>query len=59
MFGLFKSNKEKEIAKLQKQYAAIMETARDIQRSGDLRAYSAKIEESEILMAKIDALIKS
>ena len=32
-----------------------MEEARDIQRSGDLRAYSRKLEEAEEVMKKIEA----
>ena len=52
MFGLFKKNPTK---KLEQQYAALMEEARDIQRSGDLRAYSRKLEEAEEVMKKIEA----
>lgn len=33
-----------------------MEEARDIQRSGDLKAYARKIAESEELLEKIDTL---
>ena len=50
MFVLFKKNPTK---KLEQQYAALMEEARDIQRSGDLRAYSRKLEEAEEVMKKI------
>ena len=52
MFGLFKKNPTKQ---LEQQYAILMEEARDIQRSGDLRAYSRKLEEAEEVMKKIEA----
>ncbi len=55
MFGLFKKDPAK---KLQKEYNEMMEKARDVQRSGDLKAYAALIAESEILMDKIEALKK-
>jgi len=44
MFGLFKKDPAK---KLEKKYEQLMEKARNVQRSGDLRAYAALIEESE------------
>lgn len=53
MFGLFKKNPTK---KMEQEYRIMMEEARDIQRSGDLRAYSRKLEEAEELMKKIEAL---
>lgn len=53
MFGLFKKD---PIKKLEKEYAAMMEKARDIQRSGDLKHYSRIIEESEVLAKKIEAM---
>lgn len=53
MFGLFKRDPMK---KLEKQYKEIMEEARDIQRSGDLRAYAKKLEEAEVVVKKMDAL---
>jgi hypothetical protein len=53
MFSFFKRN---PIAKLEKQYLRLMEEARDIQRSGDLKAYARKIAESEELLEKIDTL---
>jgi hypothetical protein len=53
MFSFFKRN---PIAKLEKQYLRLMEEARDIQRTGDLKAYARKIAESEELLEKIDTL---
>lgn len=53
MFGLFKKDPTE---KLQKEYAEIMEKARDVQRSGDLRAYAKLIEESEEILKKIQTL---
>jgi len=51
MFGLFKKN---EVKKLEKQYEALMEKARDVQRSGDLRKYAVLIEASEEILKKIE-----
>jgi len=53
MFGLFKKDPAK---KLEKEYERLMERARDMQRSGDLRAYAVLIEESETILSKIDKL---
>lgn len=53
MFGLFKSD---PIKKLEKEYAQLMEEAMHIQRSGDLKAYAAKIEASEAILQQIEAL---
>lgn len=53
LFGFLKSDPEK---KLQKQYAQLMETAMQVQRSGDLRAYAQKIEEAEAVQAEIEKL---
>ena len=53
MFGLFKKD---PVKKLQKEYADLMERARDVQRSGDLRAYAEMIKESEEILQKIDDL---
>ncbi|MEZ4935167.1 MAG: DUF6435 family protein [Saprospiraceae bacterium] len=53
MFGLFKKNPTKQ---LEQEYAKLMEEARDIQRSGDLRAYARKLEEAEEVMKKIEAV---
>lgn len=51
MFGLFKKDPVKE---LEKQYRQLMEEAMHIQRSGDLRAYAAKIVEAEEVAKKIE-----
>jgi len=53
MFGLFKKDPTK---KLEKEYEKLMERARDVQRSGDLKAYAVLIEESETILTKIDAI---
>jgi hypothetical protein len=53
MFSFFKKN---PIAKLEKQYLQLMEEARDLQRSGDLRAYAEKITASETIQDKIAEL---
>lgn len=51
MFGLFKKDPVKE---WEKQYRRLMEEAMHIQRSGDLRAYAAKIAEAEEVAKKIE-----
>lgn len=53
MFGLFKKD---PIKKLEKEYEQLMSKARDVQRSGDLRAYAVMIEDSENILKKIDEL---
>jgi len=53
MFGLFKKDPTK---KLRKEYEALLEKARDIQRTGDLRHYARIMEESEEVWKKIEAL---
>ncbi|MEZ5058278.1 MAG: DUF6435 family protein [Saprospiraceae bacterium] len=53
MFGLFKSDPTK---KLKKQYNLLLEEARDIQRSGDLKAYARKLEEAESVWSQIEKL---
>ncbi len=53
MFGFFKKD---PAAKLEKEYNALMEKARDVQRSGDLKAYAKMIAESEELWEKVEAL---
>lgn len=56
MFGLFKKDKIKQ---LEKTYERKLEEARDIQRSGDLKAYARALEETEALWAEIEALRKA
>ena len=53
MFGLFKKD---PVKKLEKEYSALMEKARDVQRSGDLKAYARIIAESEEILKKIEEL---
>ena len=53
MFGLFKKDPKK---KLEKEYQALLVKARDVQRSGDIVAYSAIVAESEEVLRKIEAL---
>ena len=53
MLSLFKKD---PVKKLTKQYLKLMEEARDIQRSGDLKLYAKKIEEAEKLAQEIDKL---
>ncbi|MFK7936609.1 MAG: DUF6435 family protein [Saprospiraceae bacterium] len=54
MFGLFK--KKDPAAKLEKEYEDLLARSTEVQRSGDLRAYAAMIEESEKLWARIEAI---
>jgi len=53
MFGLFKKDPVKQ---LEKEYAAILEKARDTQRSGDIRGYAKLMEESEEILKKIEKI---
>lgn len=53
MFGLFKKD---PVKKLEKQYLKLMEEAMRIQRSGDIKAYSAKVAEAEEVQRKIEEL---
>lgn len=53
MFGLFKKD---PVKKLEKEYQSLMLKARDIQRSGDLKAYAVIIDEAETLGKKIEEL---
>lgn len=53
MFSFFKKD---PLAKLNKQYSALLERALVAQRSGDIRLYSQLTSEAEELAAKIDAL---
>ncbi|QHT69708.1 Lacal_2735 family protein [Rhodocytophaga rosea] len=57
MFGLF--GKKDKKAQLEKKYQQLMQEARDIQRSGDLKAFAFKTAEAEKLMDEIIALKKS
>ncbi|NND07435.1 MAG: Lacal_2735 family protein [Saprospiraceae bacterium] len=53
MFGLFKKD---PIKKLEKEYKQLLVKARDVQRSGDIVAYSAVVAESEEVLRKIEGL---
>lgn len=53
MFGLFKKN---PIKKLEQQYEKMLEEARDIQRSGDIKGYAKKMAEAEELWKRIETL---
>ena len=53
MFGLFKKDPVKA---LEKEYREMMEKARDIQRSGDLKKYAKVIAESEELLKRIEEM---
>lgn len=53
MFSLFKSD---PVAKLDKQYHAILKKAMEAQRSGNIRLYSELSQEADGLLKKINAL---
>ena len=53
MFGLFKKDPTK---KLEKKYLALMEEAMMIQRGGDIKAYSAKVAEAEVVAQEIERI---
>ena len=48
--------KKDPLTRLNKQYKRLMEEARDIQRSGDLKLYATKISEAENVAKQIDAI---
>lgn len=54
MFGLF--GKKDKSALLEKKYQQLMKEARDIQRSGDMKAFALKTSEAEKVMDEIVAL---
>jgi len=45
----------RRLKKLERQHRALLERARDIQRSGDLRAYAALLEQAEALAEQIES----
>lgn len=53
MFGLFKKD---PIKRLEKKYQKLMEEAMQIQRSGDIKGYAAKMAEAEEVQKEIDQL---
>jgi hypothetical protein len=54
MFGWLR--KKDPRTELQRHYEALMREARDLQRGGDIVAYSAKIAEAQAVTQKLDAL---
>ena len=54
MLGLFRKRDPKKA--LERRYAALMQEARDIQRSGDIVAYAAKVDEAEAVRKELEAL---
>lgn len=57
MFGLFKKKTEEE--KLELQYRKLLEEARDIQRSGDMKAFALKTAEAEEVGTRLEELRKN
>lgn len=55
MFGLFKND---PVKKLEKKYAKMLDEAKDVQRSGDLKKYARLIEEAEKVADEIATLRK-
>lgn len=53
MFGFFKKD---PIKQLEKEYYTMLEKARDVQRSGDIKQYATIMAESEEVLKKIDTL---
>ena len=55
MFGLFKKDPVKA---LEKKYEKLLEEAMQIQRSGDIKGYAAKMAEAEEVKKEIDTLLE-
>ncbi|TNE49780.1 MAG: Lacal_2735 family protein [Bacteroidetes bacterium] len=53
MLNLFKKD---PIKKLQKKYETLLTEARDLQRSGDIKAFARKSAEAEEVLQEIDRL---
>ena len=53
MFGFFKKD---PVKKLKKEYLQLMEKARDIQRSGDVKTASLVYEEADAIAKKMEEL---
>ncbi len=53
MFGWFRSDPKK---KLEAQYAAKLEQARDAQRNGNIQGYAALMAEAEAILQEMDRL---
>lgn len=52
MFRFLKRDPKRQ---MQREYEALMQRARDLQRNGDIQGYAALVAEAEALAAKIDA----
>lgn len=53
MFGLFKKD---PLKKLHEDYARRLESARDLQRKGDIKGFAAMSAEAEEILRQIDLL---
>lgn len=53
--GWFSTDKK---GSLEKKYRKLMEEARDIQRSGDIKAYAIKSDEADQVLKELEALKK-
>ena len=51
MFGFFKKD---PVKKMEKEYYALLEKGRDIQRSGDIKGYAQIMADAEELLKKIE-----
>lgn len=56
MFGWFRSDPKK---KLEAQYAAKLEQARDAQRNGNIQGYASLMAEAETILQEIDRLAET
>ena len=56
MFGFGKKDPQREREKLETQWLALLEAARDLQRKGDIPAFAKKTAEAQKLRTQIDAL---
>ncbi len=52
MFGLFRKD---PVKKLEKEYARKLELARDLQRKGDIVAYSKMAAEADVVLKQLEA----
>ncbi len=55
MFGLFKKDPAQ---KLERKHQRLLEEAMQLQRSGDIKAYAAKMAEADSVEKELDALRK-
>ncbi|QDT96412.1 DUF6435 family protein [Gimesia aquarii] len=56
MFGWFRGDPKK---KLESQYAAKLEQARDAQRNGNIQGYASLMAEAETILQEIDRLAET